>query len=208
MAKRLCSGVRSHQQEQSDNDGGSAWKHAPHSEHKPPVVIVSCMNDCFIWRGFAARISHSAYYAISKVSRVEKSRTVYLVVCTNLRLCDAQFLVFILQLIKLPINAALAKQLLVGSNFADVAFVHHDDLVSALNGRETVRDDDRCPALNHAGEGFTHSDFGFGIDAGGGFVQHKNLGIVCESAGKRNELLLAGAHGTAALQYGRFEAFS
>ena len=44
------------------------------------------------------------------------------------------FLIFVLQLIKLEINAVLGQELLVGAHLADLAFVHHDDFVGALDG--------------------------------------------------------------------------
>ncbi len=47
---------------------------------------------------------------------------------------DRNLLVFVLQLIKLVVNTALGKQLLVRPHFAHLAFVHHDDLVRSLNG--------------------------------------------------------------------------
>src|SRR4029077_8224599 len=45
-----------------------------------------------------------------------------------------QLLILILQLIELVINPALGQQLLVRSHFTDLAFVHHDNLVGALDG--------------------------------------------------------------------------
>src|SRR5882672_6811063 len=52
-------------------------------------------------------------------------------------------LVFVLELIELPVNAALGEQLLVRSHFPHLTFVHNDDLVGALDGREAVGDDQR-----------------------------------------------------------------
>jgi hypothetical protein len=53
------------------------------------------------------------------------------VVRPHLRLRDAQFLVFVLKLVELPLNPALGQQFLVAADFAHVALVHHDDLVRA-----------------------------------------------------------------------------
>ena len=52
-------------------------------------------------------------------------------------------LVFVLELVELIVNTAIGEQLLVSSHFAHLAFVHHDDLVGALHGREAVGDDHR-----------------------------------------------------------------
>jgi hypothetical protein len=45
------------------------------------------------------------------------------------------FLILVLELVKLEVNAALGEQLLVRAHFADLAFVHDDDLVGALHRR-------------------------------------------------------------------------
>src|SRR5687767_12185404 len=50
------------------------------------------------------------------------------------RLLD-QGLLFILQLVKFVINSAPRKQFLMTAHFAYLAFVKHDNLVDALNGR-------------------------------------------------------------------------
>ena len=46
----------------------------------------------------------------------------------------SNLLILVLQLIELVINAAIGEQLLVGTDFAHLAFVHHDNFVGALNG--------------------------------------------------------------------------
>src|SRR5208283_4216361 len=42
------------------------------------------------------------------------------------------FLVLVLKLVELPIDTAIGQQLLVRTDFAHLAFVHHDDLAGAL----------------------------------------------------------------------------
>ena len=88
---------------------------------------------------------------------------------------QVQLLIPVLQLIQLEVNPAQGKQLLMRAHFADLAFVHHDDLVGALHGRETMRDDQRGTAFHHAGKRVAHFEFGFGIDARGGFIENQNL---------------------------------
>ena len=46
----------------------------------------------------------------------------------------AEFLIFVLQLIELVINAALREQLLMSAHFAHLAFVHDNNLVGLLHG--------------------------------------------------------------------------
>src|SRR5271157_3479610 len=87
-------------------------------------------------------------------------------------------LILILQLIQLPVNPALGQQLLVRSHFAHLAFVHHDDLVGALDGGEPVRDDQRRPPFHHAVERVAHPELGLGIDARSRLIENQNLRIV------------------------------
>ena len=91
---------------------------------------------------------------------------------------SADFLIFVLQLIQLVVNAAIGKQLLVGTHFADLSLMHDDDLVRALDGREAVRDDERGASFDHAAEGVANPKFGFRIDAGGGLIEDQNPGVV------------------------------
>ena len=65
----------------------------------------------------------------------------------------AELLVLVLELIELPIKSALGQQLLVRSALAELTFVHDKDSVGGLDGGETVRDEDRGAARDHAGEG-------------------------------------------------------
>ncbi len=87
-------------------------------------------------------------------------------------------LVLVLQLVELPVDAALGQQLLVRADLAHLALMHHDDLVGALHGTEAVGDDDRGAAFHHAAERIADAELGLGIDAGGGFVEDEDLGIV------------------------------
>ncbi len=80
----------------------------------------------------------------------------------------------------------------MGAHFADLAFVHDDDFVGALHRREPVGDDQGCSSLDHAVERVAHAEFGFGIDAGSGFVENQDLRFVGQGAGERDELLLPG----------------
>jgi len=45
----------------------------------------------------------------------------------------AELLVFVLKLIELPVETAVAEEFLVGAALAELAFVHDEDLVSSLN---------------------------------------------------------------------------
>src|SRR5450631_2991394 len=45
------------------------------------------------------------------------------------KLRGGQFLVLVLKLVELPVDASIGQQLLVGTDLADFALVHHHDLV-------------------------------------------------------------------------------
>ncbi len=53
---------------------------------------------------------------------------------TNLPTHRPRQLLLVLQLVQLPINAALFEQFLVGSHFADFSLVEHHDPVAILDG--------------------------------------------------------------------------
>src|SRR5439155_17484944 len=55
---------------------------------------------------------------------------------------DGDFLILVLQLIQLVINAALSKQLLMCAALPHASLVHNDDLIAALNRGQAMRDDD------------------------------------------------------------------
>ena len=61
-------------------------------------------------------------------------------------------------------------------------------------------------AFDHAAERFADAELGFGIDAGGGFVEDEDARVVRQGAGEADELLLAGGEAAAALAHGFLEA--
>ena len=122
----------------------------------------------------------------------------------NFRFCG-DFLVFVLQLVKLPVDSAFGQQFLVRSHFAQLALVHDDDLVGALNRGETMGDDDGGAAFDHSLQGIANAEFGFGIDTGSGFIEDQDCGVMRQGAGERDELLLSGGKGCAAFAHFLFE---
>jgi hypothetical protein len=94
------------------------------------------------------------------------------------------FLVFVLELVELVINSAIGEQFLVTAHFANFSFVHHDDLVGALNRGKSMGDDDRRAAFDHAAEGVSDFEFSFRIHAGSSFVENENLRIMRQRAGE------------------------
>src|SRR5438309_11201143 len=82
------------------------------------------------------------------------------------------FLVFVLQLVELIVNAALGEELLMCADLADLSLVHDDDLVGALNGREPVSNDQGGAALNNAAQSIAYSKLCSCVYAGSGLIQN------------------------------------
>jgi len=94
------------------------------------------------------------------------------------------------------------EEFLVCALLAQLAFVHDEDGVGALDGGETVRDEDGGAAGNHALQCRSHAKLGLGVDGGGGFVEYENPRAMSQSPCKTDELLLAGGERGAALEDG------
>src|SRR3989337_329922 len=71
---------------------------------------------------------------------------------------DAHFLVAVLQLVELRVDATAGQQLLVPSLLHDMPLVQHDDAVHVLDRGEAVRDDDRGPAAPYFPQGVLDQD--------------------------------------------------
>ena len=117
----------------------------------------------------------------------------------------AELLILVLELVQLPVEAAVGEKLLVGSTFAKLALVHDEDGVRALNGGEPVRNKDRGPASDHPGESDPDANLGIGIDGAGRLVEDEDAWRMGESAREADELLLAGGESGAALTDRFFE---
>ncbi len=117
-----------------------------------------------------------------------------------------QFLVSVLQLVELPVDAAPRKKLLVRAQLTKLSLVHYENLAGTLHGGEAMSDYHRCASLHHALQRGSHAQFSVGIDARGSFVQDEDAGIVRECARKVDELLLAGGEAIAALAYRLLES--
>ena len=82
----------------------------------------------------------------------------------------AQFLFFVLELIEAVVDATLGQKLLMRALFAETAFVKDENARCVLNGAQAVRDDQGSASGEQAVERFANLQFGFCVDAGGGFV--------------------------------------
>ena len=74
-------------------------------------------------------------YVIGQLRSLDSQLPHFAVV--SLRLADGRrrgFLILILQLIQTPINTALTQQFLVGTDLAQVPFMHYQDSICLLDG--------------------------------------------------------------------------
>src|SRR5581483_10965078 len=115
------------------------------------------------------------------------------------RRSQANLLIFVLELVELPIDAALRQQLLVRAALPQPSFMHHQNPVGALNRRKPVGHNDRRTAGDDAAESFAHAELSLRIDAGRRLVQDQKLRVVGQRPGEINELLLPRGKGAAAL---------
>src|SRR5882757_6457885 len=110
-----------------------------------------------------------------------------------------QLLLLVLQLIKPIVNAALGEKLLMRALLAQAAFVKDENAIGVLNGAQAMRDDKRGSSGEQAAKGLADQQFRLGVHAGGGFVEDQETRIVCERAGKIDELALSDGKSGAAL---------
>ncbi len=112
-----------------------------------------------------------------------------------------KFLILVLQLIQPVIQSPEGKKLLMCTALAELALMHHKDLVRRLNSGQTMGDHNGGPSVEKFFYGTLHEKFCFGVNAGGRFIQHENAGVHRQRPGKRDELLLADRQRRSALFY-------
>ncbi len=78
---------------------------------------------------------------------------------------------------KLGVNAAVFQQISMASAFNNDTVLNHDDFVSLLDSRQTVRNHQRGTVLLQLIQGRLNSAFRFRIQRGGRFVQNQNWAI-------------------------------
>jgi len=89
--------------------------------------------------------------------------------------------------------------------FAEMPLVHDEDGVGALDGGETMCDQDGGASGDHAREGEADAELGVGVDRAGGLVEDEDTWSVSEGAGEADELLLAGGESGSTLLHGLAE---
>src|SRR5205823_1908026 len=76
-------------------------------------------------------------------------------------------LILVLQLIQLPINPSQRQELLMVARLAELAFMHHQNSVGALDCGQSVRDHDRRASFHHSGQRLAYAQLGLRVHAGG-----------------------------------------
>ncbi len=74
---------------------------------------------------------------------------------------------------------------------ANLAVVHHDDFVRALNRRQAMRDHQRRAIAHYPVDCLLNELLGFRVDRAGRFIQDQQSRIEGQRARKRNQLFLA-----------------
>ena len=120
---------------------------------------------------------------------------------------QAQFLFFVLELVEAVVDAALGEKFLMRALFAQAALVEDENAVGVLNGAQAMGDDERGAAGEQAVERFANQQLGFGVHAGGGFVENQEARIVRQRAGEADQLALADGKSRAALVDAGVHAF-
>src|SRR4051794_21880188 len=87
---------------------------------------------------------------------------------------------------------------------AYLAVMEHDDAVGALDGRKTMRDDDRGAIAHHALDGLLDELFGLRVNRTGRLVKDEQRRVESQRTRKRDELLLSDRESRPALLHFRF----
>jgi hypothetical protein len=89
------------------------------------------------------------------------------------------------------VRAAFGEQLVMGAAFDYSAAVDDEYLVGALNGGQTVCDDETCATLHQLEDGLLYLQFGPGVHARCGLVEYQYGGVRQHCAGDADELALS-----------------
>src|SRR5437899_5243830 len=118
-----------------------------------------------------------------------------------------QLLLLVLQLVKPIVDSALSEKLLMRALLAQAAFMEYEDAIRVLNRAKAVGDYQCGAAGEQTIQSFANEQLGLGVHARSGFVQNQEARIVCQSAGKIDELALPDRKRGAALVYVAGDAF-
>ena len=94
---------------------------------------------------------------------------------------------------------AVVEELVVGSDLDHSTMIEYDDLVCVADGRESVGDGERRPALSEALERVLHGPLGLRVERRRGLVKNEDGRVAENRPRDREALLLAAGEAVAAL---------
>ena len=96
-----------------------------------------------------------------------------------------------LEPVELLVEARRLDQLGMGSGLDDASLVEDDDPVGALDGRETVRDDEHRAPREERLQRLLHEQLRLRVEAGGRLVEEKQPRVLVDGPRDRDALALA-----------------
>lgn len=84
-----------------------------------------------------------------------------------------ELLLLVLQLVQPVVVPMLGQQLIVPAFFDQSSLVQNEDAVHMPDGEQAMRDDDACPTLHQALEGFLNQRLSFRVHTRRRFVEHE-----------------------------------
>src|SRR5690242_15345369 len=101
--------------------------------------------------------------------------------------------------VEVVVAASEGVQTLVRASLDDTARLDDQDLIRTSDGREAVRDDKRRTSAHQVLQPFLNQRFGFGVEAGSGFIEDENARIGENGARDGDALFLPAGKPDAAL---------
>ena len=92
---------------------------------------------------------------------------------------------------ELGVDALLRLQFIVSAGLNNAALVEDEELMGVSQGRKPVRDGEGRATFDEPGDGFLDLLLGLEVYAGGGLIEDEDGGVVEDSAGDADALLLA-----------------
>src|SRR5579871_4192849 len=93
--------------------------------------------------------------------------------------------------VEIEVAALSGVKRAVGAALDDASAFDDEDLVGAADGGEAMGNDEGRAAAHEIGQALLDEGFGFGIEAGGGFVEDENAGLGQDGARDGDALFLA-----------------
>ena len=96
----------------------------------------------------------------------------------------------VIEIIELRIELLIAHQFGVVAALDQFAVLQNDDAVCLANGSQTVGNHQSCAAFQKLDQRLLDQHLGIAVDIGGGLIEHEDLRVRDQRAGKADELPL------------------